>query len=164
MLRITEDDYNELMDILDGYVQKLSELSFGSKEYMDLKWELDNKFCGINMLQEHQIIHAELEIGNVFINNDILTCIYDNAIHKYKMLHRKANNGELVYITNATDTCPFSKRYIGRCFKVDSQPTEEELEWVKDFVSIHIEGLDVGWCLYDDQYVVLEEIECIPEE
>ena len=71
MLRITEDDYNELMDILKGYVYKLNELSFGSKEYMDLKWELDNKFCGINMLQEHQIIHAELEIGNVFINKCI---------------------------------------------------------------------------------------------
>lgn len=164
MLRITEEDYNELMDILDGYVQKLDELPLVSDEYKDLKRELDNKFCGINMLQEHQIVHGELEIGNVIIHNDVLTCIYDNAIHKYKMLHRKANNGELVYIINASDTCPFNKRYIGRCFRVDSQPTEEELEWIQDFVSIHIDGLDVGWCLYDDQYVVLEEIKCNPEE
>lgn len=158
MLRITEEDYNVLMGILDGYVQKLDELPIGSEEYKDLKYELDNKFCGINMLQEHDIVHGELEIGNVIIEGDILTCIHDNAIHKYKMLHRKANNGELVYITNATDFCPFNKRYIGRCFCVDAQPTKEELEWVKDFVGINLEGLDTGWCLYDDQYVVLEDI------
>lgn len=158
MLRITEEDYNELMDIIDGYVQKLNELPFGSEEYKDLKWELDDKFCGINMIQEHQIIHGELEIGNVIVEDDVLTCIHDNAIHRYKMLHRKANNGELVYITDASDTCPFNKRYIGRCFKVDKQPSKDELQWVHDFVGINIEGLDVGWCLYDDQYVVLEEI------
>lgn len=164
MLRITEEDYNELMDIMDGYVQKLEELPFGSEEYKNLKWELDDKFCGINMTTEHHIIHAELEIGNVIIKDNVLTCIYDNSIHRYKMLHRKANNGELVYITNATDTCPFNKRYVGRCFRVDKQPDAEMLEWVHDYVGINIEGLDVGWCLYDDQYVVLEEIECIPEE
>lgn len=158
MLRITEEDYNVLMDILDGYVQKLDELPIDSEAYKDLKYELDNKFCGINMLQEHDIVHGELEIGNVIIEDDVLTCIHDNAIHKYKMLHRKANNGELAYITNATDGCPFNKRYIGRCFRVDAQPTKEELEWVKDFVGINLEGLDTGWCLYDSQYVVLEEI------
>lgn len=158
MLRITEEDYNELMDIMDGYVQKLDELPFGSEEYKDLKWELDNKFCGINMIQEHQIVHGELEIGNVIVEDDMLICIHDNAIHRYKMLHRKADNGELVYIIDATDTCPFNKRYIGRCFRVDSQPTEDVLKWVHDFVGINIEGLEVGWCLYDDQYVVLEEI------
>ena len=98
MLRITEKDYNELMDIMDGYVQKLEELPFGSEEYKNLKWELDDKFCGINMTTEHHIIHAELEIGNVIIKDNVLTCIYDNSIHRYKMLHRKANNGELVYI------------------------------------------------------------------
>ena len=158
MLRITEKDYNEILDILDGYVQKLDELPIGSEEYKDLKYELDNKFYGINMLQEHDIVHGELEIGNVIIKDDIITCIHDNAIHKYKMLHRKAKNGELAYIVNATDNCPFNTRYIGRCFRVDKQPTADELKWVKDFVSINLEGLDVGWCLYDDQYVVLEEI------
>ena len=81
MLRITEKDYNELMDIMDGYVEKLNELSFDSEEYRNLKWELDNKFCGINITTEHQIIHAELEIGNVIIKDDVLTCIYNNSIH-----------------------------------------------------------------------------------
>ena len=37
MLRITEEDYNELMDIMDGYVQKLDKLPFGSEEYKNLK-------------------------------------------------------------------------------------------------------------------------------
>lgn len=158
MLRITEEDYSELMDILNGYVYELEEIPFGSNEYKDLKRELDNKFCSINMTTEHQIIHDELDIGNVIIKDNILTCIYDNCIHKYKMSHRKANNGELVYIVNATDTCPFNKRYIGRCFKVYRQPDVEMLKWVHDFVGINIKGLDTGWCLYDDQYVVLEEI------
>lgn len=158
MLRITEEDYNELTDILDGYVNKMDELSINSKEYEKLKYELDNKFCGLNLLQEHQIVHRELNIGNVIIDKNILICIYNNSLHRYRMMHRKANNGELVYIVNATDYCPFNKRYIGRCFYVDAQPTKEELEWVKDFVGINIEGLDTGWCLYDDQYVVLEEI------
>lgn len=158
MLRITEEDYNDLLDIIDGYVQKLEELPMCSEEYRVLKYELDNKLCGINMLQEHDIIHGELDIGNVIIEDDVLTCIHDNAIHKYKMTHRKANNGELAYITNATDLYPFNTRYIGRCFKVDKQPTKNEFSRVKNFVEINLEGLDVGWCLYDDQYVVLEEI------
>lgn len=158
MLRITENDYNELVEIMDGYVEKLNGLSSESKEYKDLKWELDNKFCGINMLMEHQIIHAEFDIGNVAIKDDVLTCIYDNSIHQYKMLHRKANNEELVYITSADDHCPFNKRYIGRCFKVSQQPDREMLKWVADYVGINIKGLDTGWCLYDDQYVVLEEV------
>lgn len=158
MLKITEEDYHELMNILNGYVEKLEELPFGSEEYKDFKRKLDNRFCSINMTTEHQIIHSELNIGNVIIEDEILTCIYNEAIHKYKMLHRKAMNGELVYIIAATDSCPFNKRYIGRCFRVDKQPDQEMLEWVHDYVGINIEGLDVGWCLDDDQYVVLEEI------
>lgn len=92
MLRITEEDYNELTDILDGYVNKMDELSTNSKEYKKLKYELDNKFCGLNLLQEHQIVHRELDIGNVIIDENILICIYNNSLHRYRMLHRKANN------------------------------------------------------------------------
>lgn len=157
MLQITEEDYKELINIFESY-EKLNELALESEKYIERKTALDNRFYGMNLHQEHDIIHAELEIGNVIIENDILTCIHDNALHRYKMVHRKASNGELVYITNATDFVPFNKRYIGRCFRVDTQPTKDELEWIKDFVGINLDGLDTGWCLYDDQYVVLEEI------
>lgn len=158
MLRITEDDYKTLVHIIDGYTDKLNNLSIGSEEYNYLKHELDNQLCSLNLLTEYQIIHAELDIGNVIINNDVLTCIYDNKLHKYKMVHRKANIGDIVYINNATDTCPFNKRYIGRCFKVSNLPDSQLAHWVKDCVCVNIKDLDSGWLLYDDQYVVLEEI------
>lgn len=158
MIKLTDEEYEEINDILNGYVIELGEINKNTEEYSNLKRKLDNKFCGLNILQEQQILWAELDIGNVMIEDDLLTYIYNNSLHRYKMLKRKAKNGEFVYIINATDCTPFNKKYIGRCFQVHKQPTKEELEWVCDHVVVNIEGLDVGWCLYDDQYVVLEEI------
>jgi hypothetical protein len=158
MIRISEEEFNELNEVLNGYCDRLNELEITSSEYSELKWELDNRFCGLKLWQEEEMIHSELDIGNTIIEDDTLTCIYNNKLHKFKMSKRKANNGEYAYIVNATESTPFSTKYIGRCFKVGSQPTKEMLEWVHDYVSINIEGLDYGWCLYDDQYVVLEEI------
>lgn len=158
MITLTNNEFDEISNILDGYVIELNDLEVSSEEYRKLKYELDNQFCGLHIFGEKQIIHAELNLGNVIINDDILTCIYDNAIHKFKMLKRKAKNGEYAYIVSATDCEPFNKKYIGRCFKVHKQPTKEDLEWIVEHVSVNLEDLDVGWCLYDDQYVVLEEI------
>jgi hypothetical protein len=155
-IRITEKDYKELQNVLDGYVSELSKLDVNSNEYRNLKHQLDNKACGLYLLQEHEIICNEFDIGNVMIENNILTCIYDNKIHKYKMLKRKATKGELVYITNAEDTCPFGKRYIGRAFYISSD--EDKCKLAKNHVVIYTNGFNTGWCLYDDQYVVLEEI------
>lgn len=158
MITLTNEQYNQLEDILYGYTNELDELDPSSDEYSNLKYELDCKFCGFGLWQEKQMLHAELVLGNVMIENNVLTCIYNNKLHKFNMAKRKAKNGEYAYITNSSDTLPFNNKYIGRCFKVHAQPTKEELEWVKDFVGVNIEGLDTGWCLYDDQYVVLEEI------
>lgn len=157
-LQITENEYKKLESILDGYVYELSKLDVNSNEYRNLKHQLDNKACGLYLLQEHEIICNEFDIGNTMVENNILTCIYDNKIHKYKMLKRKATKGELVYITSADNTCPFNERYIGRCFYVSSD--QSKCESIKDHVVIYANDLDIGgWCLYNDQYVVLEEIQ-----
>lgn len=148
MLKITENDYNELMDIFDGYVYKLDEFKNNSEEYNKLKTQLDNKFCGVNMIFEHEIVYNEFNIGNTIIDDDILTCIYNNSIHKYKMIHRKAKKEELAYITKADKTCPFNERYIGRCFYVSE--SSNRCEGIKDHVIIYEEGFNTGWCLYDD--------------
>lgn len=158
MLKITDEEFAVITDILDGYCIRLDEFDKSSDDYEWLKYELDNKFCGLEILREKDMLHAELNIGNVMIENNILTCIYDNNIHKFNMVKRKAKNGEYAYIVEATDCTPFNKKYIGRCFTVHSQPTKEELEWMSDHVGVHLEGLYTGWCLYDCQYVVLEEI------
>jgi hypothetical protein len=158
MLTLTEKEFNEIKNILDSYVVKLDKLNKLSEDYKNLKYQLDNTFCGLGILAEHDMLHAELNIGNVIIKDDILTCIYDNELHKFNMLKRKANNGEYAYITKATDCNPFNTKYIGRCFMVHKQPTERNLENVANYVEVDLEGLYTGWCLYDDQYVVLEEL------
>ena len=158
MLTLTNKEFEKISNILDGYVMELNELDISSEEYKNLKEKLDNQFCGLRIFGEKQILHAELDLGNVMINADILTCIFGNAIHKFKMVKRKAMNGEYAYIVSATDCEPFNTKCIGRCFKVHKQPTKEDLGWIVDHVSVNLEDLDAGWCLYDDQYVVLEEI------
>lgn len=158
MVKINIDELNEIEAILDGYTDELNKLDTSSEGYRRLKEQLDDRFCGLNLFAESPIIHAELDIGNVIIEDDILTCIYDSKLHKFKMVKRKASNGEYAYITNATDQCPFNTKYLGRCFKVDKQPTDEMLEFVVDCVIVNVNDSEYGWLLYDVQYVVLEEM------
>jgi hypothetical protein len=74
------------------------------------------------------------------------------------MVKRKAKINEYAYIIISSEMVPFSNKYIGRCFKIDKTPSSEELEFVTDHVVVYEEGLKTGWCLFDNQYVVLEEI------
>ena len=158
MLTLSEMEFNELSGIMDGYSNRLYDYDTNSDEYSNYKYELDNRFCGLNLWQEKSILHAELNLGNVIIDDNILTCIFDNKLHRFNMLNRKANNGEYAYITNSSNRCPFNPKYIGRCFMVHKQATDYELGLVKDFVIVNEEGSEYGWNLYDSQYVVLEEI------
>lgn len=150
MITLTEKELNKLIRIRDGYV---IELDKSPDEYCPLKSWLDNDFCSLDVFEESKIINSELYIGNTFIEGDILTCIYDNTLHKFRMINRKANNGEYAYILNATDEDTFNRKYIGRCFKVDRHPKLNI-----DYVIVESRDSMNGWCLYDDQYVVLEEI------
>ena len=159
MIFLNEEELNNLRYLLNGYTDDLDNLDKNTNEYDLLKYELDCKFCSLDIWQESSFTHAELHLGNVIIDNNMLICIYDNKLRRYKMVKRKAYNNEYVYITNSNDHYPFNTKYIGRCFKIDRQPTEDILEYVNNHVCINEDGLDTGWCLYDDQYVVLEEIE-----
>jgi hypothetical protein len=158
MLEINIDELNEIEEILEGYTNKLNKLTPSSEDYRKLKEHLDNKFCGLNLFSESQVTLAELDLGNVIIEDDILTCIYDNRIHKFKMVKRKACNGEQVYIVNATEQDAFNTKYRNRCFKIHGQPTKYSSN-SKPHVLVKWEGEEYGWCLYDHQYVVLEEIQ-----
>lgn len=151
MITLNEKEVNALECIRVGYVNELDKLVKKSKEYHNLKIGLDYRFCGLDLFEESKIVKSELYIGNTLIEGDILTCIYDNALHKFRMVKRKANNGEYAYILNATDEDAFNRKYIGRCFKVCGQP-------IPDVDCVMVKSTDSGWCLYDDQYVVLEEI------
>jgi hypothetical protein len=159
MLFLKEEEINDIKILLDGYTKELDEIDKNSDNYDLFKYELDCKFCGLDIWEDALKSNAELYLGNVIIENNILTCIFNNKLHRYKMVQRKAYNNEYVYITNSNDCLPFNTKYIGRCFKVDSQPTQYSLGDTKNHVRINEEGLDTGWCLYDSQYVVLEEIE-----
>lgn len=46
------------------------------------------------------------------------------------MEKRHTENGELIYIVNATETYPFNPNYIGKCYKVTKQIQEEEKRMV----------------------------------
>lgn len=152
MLVLTDKEFSEIEKIIDGYVIGLNSLDKQTVEYDNLKHLLDDKICGLNIFQENQLRKAEFNLGNVIIEEDILTCIYENTLHKFRMVKRKANSGEYAYMLNATDEDPFNKRYIGRCFKVGSHLTEEKQEFIE-------EGVVIDECiLYDSQYVVLEEM------
>lgn len=158
MLVLTDKECDELEKIIDGYVVGLNSLNKHSVEYDNLKELLDNKLCGLDFLEERKICRSEINLGNVIIKDDMLTCIFDNVLHKFRMVNRKAANGEYAYILKATECVPFDNKYIGRCFRVGRQPTEIELEWVNNHVCIIENDSDYSWCLYDDQYVVLEEL------
>ncbi len=150
---ISENTYSQIEKIIDD----AHNVSYDEKDFKSKYFQLANKLCGLDILQQHQISFNELELGNVIIENDILTCIYEGKICKYKMEKRHAENGELVYILNATKSTPFHSGYIGKCYRVTKQITEEEKEWIHDSVVIGYDDREEtpGWCLYDDQYVVL---------
>ncbi len=150
MLVLTDKECDELEKIIDGYAVGLNSLNKNSVEYDNLKELLDNKLCGLGFLDERKICHSEINLGNVIIDNDILTCIYDNTVHNFRMVSRKANDGEYAYILSALDIDSFHKKYIGRCFKVIGQPN-------MGYVCIE-DSTSERWLLSDDQYVVLEEI------
>ena len=79
------------------------------------------------------------------------------------MIKRNATTNDIVYITQANDTEPFNKEYIGKCYKVFRR--EEHDEFVVPHAIVRMgyfdeetnkmEGYygDIG---YDDQYVVLD--------
>lgn len=86
------------------------------------------------------------------IEEDILTCIHENTLHKLRIVKRKANSGEYVYILDATEEDSFDKEYIGKCLKVDRHLSEEKQKFVEECVVVN------ECVLFDSQYVVLEEI------
>lgn len=155
-MQITENTYLEIENLID----EVCDINPEEKDFKNKYFRLANKLCGIKILQQHQISFNEIELGNVIIENNILTCILDKKIQKFKMEKRHAEIGELAYIVKANGTQPFHKEYIGKCYKVTNQITQEEAEWVQDCVVVGYDDKKEtpGWCLYDDQYIVLVPI------
>ena len=153
---LTEKEYNELIEILYKYVDYERELF--CNDCSDKKYKLDNKTCGLNIFRATENNYSEIKIGNTYIENDILTCIYDNKIHKYQIVKRKANKNDLALIISPCLADGNEEgKYINHVFKIWDRTNNNG--WTVECAVVRINDVEhQGWCLYDDQYVVLEEI------
>jgi hypothetical protein len=146
-IKLLKSDYEEFEKLLDDFCH--------GDNSEDNLWCLQNNFCtfSITLGQEFEILEHELNFGNVIIKDDILTCIDKNSqLHSYQIVKRKANAGDIVQIINPQKSTPFNLRHKDRFFRVNKQADKDLQEWVQPCVIVG------NWCLYDDQYVVLEEI------
>ena len=111
----------------------------------------------INSIEEIPIERVGSKNSNCFTvsfstiaeNNSILSPFYYDT---------KKQKEALITIVNSSNKNLFNypdfislDQYITRLVVQDNHRCQ--------IVNINLEGLDTGWCLYDDQYVVLEEIE-----
>lgn len=111
-------------------------------------------------INEIDILCSEVNIGNVIVRPLTLTCIHDNALHRYALVKRRAHAGEKIYITKYTEGSPFnSPKYIGRCFIVAETNDDIYQCNMKPFAEIKASNNthDYSWIIFDDQYMVLEE-------
>ena len=131
-IRFTKEDFYELNQICD----ELIEIKYKNNEVYDIIEKLATLTITLGL--EFEILENE-----VFIKD----------INKYKLIKRKAKIGDIVQIINPSETTPFNQRHNKRFFKVTEEADEELLKWVVDHVVVG------NWCLYNDQYVVLEPIE-----
>lgn len=153
---LTEKEYNKLMSVLDEYVDYEGDL-FCDK-CREKKYELDEKTCGLDIFRAIENNYSEVKIGNTYIKDNILTCIFDNQIHKYQMVNRKANKNDVALII-APCLADGDERgkYINHVFKVWDRTNNDG--WTVECATVRINDIEhQGWCLYDEQYVVLEEI------
>lgn len=149
---LTEQEYNTLIEVLNGYIDYDGEV-FCDKCF-EAKYDLDKKVCELDLWRANEYNYSEIKLGNTYIENDVLTCIFDNAIHKFKMVNRKADKGDLAFITGHSLA---GDKYIGHCFRVYERTTNDG--WSKECAVVRINDAEhQGWCLYDGQYIVLEEI------
>ena len=113
---------------------------------------------GLNIFRATESNYSEVKIGNTYIENDILTCIYDNKIHKYQIVKRKANKNDLALIISPCLADGDEEgKYINHVFKIWNRTNHDEQ--TVECAVVRINDVEYqGWCLYDDQYVVLEEI------
>lgn len=130
-IRFTKEDFYELNQICD----KLDEINDKNNELYNIREQLAT--LTITLGQEFEILENE-----IFIQD----------ISKYNLIQRKAKIGDIIQIINPSETTPFKQRHNKRFFKVTEEADEESLKWVIDHV---VAG---NWCLYNDQYVVLEPI------
>ena len=154
---LTKPEYEKLINLINQYIDYNKEL-FCDK-CTEKKYHIDNEICGLHIWDADQNNYSEIKIGNTYIHDNTLTCIFDNQIHKYKIINRPANKGDLALIIAPCLADGDTKgKYINHVFKVDDRTNNEG--WTKECSIVRInDNNQQGWCLYDDQYVVLESIE-----
>lgn len=105
-------------------------------------------------IKEVETLKHELHFTNVVIvNNKTLTCIDENnKVRQFKLAKHKAKPGDIVYIIKGSQYRPFTSEYQHKFYEVTEMADKMLLEWVQPCVVVD------KWCLYDDQYIVLEEI------
>ena len=146
-IKFTENDCASLSSIFE----ELDNIEPTEKDIQSIQGKLATFL--IILGQEFEILEHEVHLGNVSIEDSILNC-FDTIgkLHKYQIVKRKAVKGDIVWITSGLEQTPFKERHIGRFYEVTGNEDAELREWIVPYVSVGY------WCLYDDQYLVLEEI------
>lgn len=154
---LTKSEYDKLTNLISNYLDDDRKL-FCNK-CSNKKYQIDNEICGLDIWKANKNNYSEVKIGNTYIQDNVLMCIYDNQIHKYRIVHRKANKGDLVLIiTPCLANGDTKGKYINHVFKVDDRTNNHG--WTEECATVRInDNEQQGWCLFDDQYVVLETIE-----
>lgn len=86
-----------------------------------------------------KILENECDLGNIIIENDILTCIYNNKLHKYKIIKKEAKINDLILITDE------NHKYYNKFFIIEN---------------INDDKLKIN----NEQYMVLEKINILIKE
>lgn len=144
MTLITDKHVNRMFSILQRLINEVEGDDAIIQEAVDLYGDLYN----MNKLSKY-----EINLGNVIISGDNLTCINDESklVH-YELLKTKAKKNDIIYIVNSDETLPFGIEAMGRFFRVTDSEDKECLEWVVNHVVIG------DSLVYDSQYLVLKEI------
>lgn len=148
-IRFTEQNQNDL----DKIFSEIDEI-YGTEDIEDKLYIIQNKLAtlSIELGQEFEILEHEINLGNVKIEDDILTCIHNNKILNYKLSKKKANLEDIVMIINTSESTPFKNKHKNRFFKVTEEAEKDLLKWVVPCVIVG------NWCLYGDQYLVLDTL------
>ncbi|MEG3007555.1 MAG: hypothetical protein RR806_08805, partial [Oscillospiraceae bacterium] len=78
---------------------------------------------------------------------NLLTCVLKNQYRVFKLIKRKANIGEFIYIIKDG----YLKGFLNRCFRVSNVCEDDEFTLPHIMVGIN--------CIYDEQYLVLSQID-----
>ena len=143
---LTASEYEKLMNCIGQYIDYDNELF--CDDCRDKKYKLDDEVCGLDLWRADENNYSELKIGNTYIKDNVLTCIFNNAVHKYKIVNRKADKGDLALIIKPCLADGNTKgKFINHVFKVNGRTNNDG--WTEECATVRINNIEYqGWCFY----------------